>query len=251
MEDLTDEQKTNLINFLKKKRKIIEHGELRDPHFTRLDELGFGNGGVVLKVEHKPSGIVMARKVGALFRCSHSDIGTFLLLFCGIDEVTSLRTVDSSCPSAPYTITPPSLPHSSPPPPSLPFFPFSFSLRTIFIIILPFPSPSLPLPPLPSPPLPSPPSPSLPSLPFPPLPLSLPPLPSPSLLQMIMLDIKPAVRNQIMRELKVLHECNSPYIVGFFGSFCANNEISICMQHMVSPHPLPLPPLCDAPPSFL
>lgn len=55
-----------------------------------------------------------------------------------------------------------------------------------------------------------------------------------SLLQMIMLDIKPAVRNQIMRELKVLHECNSPYIVGFYGSFCANNEISICMQHMVS-----------------
>ena len=50
---------------------------------------------------------------------------------------------------------------------------------------------------------------------------------------MIMLDIKPAVRNQIMRELKVLHECNSPYIVGFFGSFCVNNEISICMQHMV------------------
>ena len=50
---------------------------------------------------------------------------------------------------------------------------------------------------------------------------------------MIMLDIKPAVRNQIMRELKVLHECNSPYIVGFYGSFCANNEISICMQNMV------------------
>ena len=56
---------------------------------------------------------------------------------------------------------------------------------------------------------------------------------SPSAPQMIMLDIKPAVRNQIMRELKVLHECNSPYIVGFFGSFCINNEISICMQHMV------------------
>ena len=53
-------------------------------------------------------------------------------------------------------------------------------------------------------------------------------------LQMIMLDIKPAVRNQIMRELKVLHECNSPHIVGFFGNFCVNNEISICMQHMVS-----------------
>lgn len=54
--------------------------------------------------------------------------------------------------------------------------------------------------------------------------------------QMIMLDIKPAVRNQIMRELKVLHECNSPFIVGFYGNFCLNSEISICMQHMVSVH---------------
>ena len=51
---------------------------------------------------------------------------------------------------------------------------------------------------------------------------------------MIMLDIKPSVRNQIMRELKVLHECNAPYIVGFFGSFNINNEISILMQHMAS-----------------
>ena len=49
-----------------------------------------------------------------------------------------------------------------------------------------------------------------------------------------MLDIKPAVRSQIMRELKVLHECNCPYIVGFYGNFCLNNEISICMQNMVS-----------------
>ncbi len=54
-----------------------------------------------------------------------------------------------------------------------------------------------------------------------------------SSLQIIMLDIKPAIRNQIMRELQVLHDCNSPYIVGFFGNFCINNEISICMQHMV------------------
>ena len=68
-----------------------------------------------------------------------------------------------------------------------------------------------------------------PSLPPSPLSLSLSHLP-----QMIMLDIKPAVRNQIMRELKVLHECNSPHIVGFFGNFCVNNEISICMQHMAS-----------------
>ena len=36
-----------------------------------------------------------------------------------------------------------------------------------------------------------------------------------------------------MRELKVLHECNSPYIVGFFGSFLSNStEINICMEFM-------------------
>ena len=37
--------------------------------------------------------------------------------------------------------------------------------------------------------------------------------------KLIHLEVKPAVRNQIIRELKVLHECNSPYIVGFYGAF--------------------------------
>ena len=53
-------------------------------------------------------------------------------------------------------------------------------------------------------------------------------------LQLIHLEIKPAVRNQIIRELKVLHECNSPYIVGFYGAFYSDGEISICMEYMVS-----------------
>lgn len=34
----------------------------------------------------------------------------------------------------------------------------------------------------------------------------------------------------------MLHECNSPYIVGFYGAFYSDGEISICMEHMVSPH---------------
>ncbi|KAK2174983.1 hypothetical protein NP493_762g00028 [Ridgeia piscesae] len=49
---------------------------------------------------------------------------------------------------------------------------------------------------------------------------------------LIHLEIKPAVRNQIIRELKVLHECNSPYIVGFYGAFYSDGEISICMEYM-------------------
>lgn len=51
--------------------------------------------------------------------------------------------------------------------------------------------------------------------------------------QLIHLEIKPAIRNQIIRELQVLHECNSPYIVGFYGAFYSDGEISICMEHMV------------------
>ncbi|EDV26512.1 uncharacterized protein TRIADDRAFT_54589 [Trichoplax adhaerens] len=50
--------------------------------------------------------------------------------------------------------------------------------------------------------------------------------------KLIHLEIKAAVRNQIIRELKILHECNSPYIVGFYGAFYSDGEISICMEHM-------------------
>lgn len=32
----------------------------------------------------------------------------------------------------------------------------------------------------------------------------------------------------------VLHECNSPYIVGFYGALYSEGEISICMEYMVS-----------------
>ncbi|XP_062603159.1 dual specificity mitogen-activated protein kinase kinase 1-like isoform X1 [Saccostrea cucullata] len=50
--------------------------------------------------------------------------------------------------------------------------------------------------------------------------------------KLIHLEIKPAVRKQIIRELKVLHECNSPFIVGFYGAFYSEGEISICMEYM-------------------
>ncbi|KAK6468313.1 dual specificity mitogen-activated protein kinase kinase 2 [Huso huso] len=106
--DLDEQQKKRLEAFLTQKAKV---GELKDDDFHRICELGAGNGGVVTKVRHKPSGLVMARKL-------------------------------------------------------------------------------------------------------------------------IHLEIKPAIRNQIIRELQVLHECNSPYIVGFYGAFYSDGEISICMEHM-------------------
>ena len=55
------DQKSRLEEFLRDKHKI--QGELRDEDLIRIQELGAGNGGVVLKVSHKPTGLVMARKV--------------------------------------------------------------------------------------------------------------------------------------------------------------------------------------------
>ncbi|XP_065672583.1 dual specificity mitogen-activated protein kinase kinase 1 isoform X2 [Hydra vulgaris] len=109
LENLSEDQKSRLEEFLRDKQKI--KSELKDEDFERIQEIGAGNGGVVLKVNHKPTGLIMARKL-------------------------------------------------------------------------------------------------------------------------IRLEIKPAIRNQIMRELKVLHECNSPYIVGFYGAFYNDGEISLCMEYM-------------------
>jgi len=50
--------------------------------------------------------------------------------------------------------------------------------------------------------------------------------------KLIHLEVKPAIQTQIMRELKVLHDCSSPYIVGFYGVFCSDGEINICMENM-------------------
>ncbi|TKR81881.1 hypothetical protein L596_015682 [Steinernema carpocapsae] len=52
--------------------------------------------------------------------------------------------------------------------------------------------------------------------------------------KLVHVEVKAAVRNQIMKELDVLHRCNSPYIVGFYGAFLDQNQndISICMEYM-------------------
>ncbi|VDD96050.1 unnamed protein product [Enterobius vermicularis] len=50
--------------------------------------------------------------------------------------------------------------------------------------------------------------------------------------KLVHLEVKPSVRNQILKELDVLNRCNSPYIVGFYGAFTDNNDISICMEYM-------------------
>ncbi|XP_068226714.1 dual specificity mitogen-activated protein kinase kinase 1 isoform X2 [Palaemon carinicauda] len=123
--DMDDTQRRRLEIFLVQKQKI---GELNADDFEKLGELGAGNGGVVNKERHKPSGLSMARKV-------RSFVSSVAL------EMSFMR-------------------------------------------------------------------------------------------ELIHLEVKPAVRNQIIRELKVLHECNSPFIVGFYGAFYSEGEISICMEYM-------------------
>ena len=49
---------------------------------------------------------------------------------------------------------------------------------------------------------------------------------------MIHLEVKPAIKKQIITELRILHDCNSPYIVGFYGAFHSDGEISICLEYM-------------------
>ena len=68
---ITGEQKTNMESFLSEKRSIVAKGEMKEQHFLRMEELGFGNGGVVLKVQHKPTGIIMARKVRVQGTCDY------------------------------------------------------------------------------------------------------------------------------------------------------------------------------------
>jgi len=50
--------------------------------------------------------------------------------------------------------------------------------------------------------------------------------------KMIMMDVKPAIRKLIVTELKILHECNSPYIVGYFGCYHRDGEVNIFMEYM-------------------
>ena len=48
----------------------------------------------------------------------------------------------------------------------------------------------------------------------------------------IKVETQPQVKKQILRELKILHECNSPYIVSFYGAFMNDGDICMCMEYM-------------------
>lgn len=50
--------------------------------------------------------------------------------------------------------------------------------------------------------------------------------------KVIRVEVNAADRNRIMQELEVLKECNSPYIVGYFGACHRNGEINLFMEYM-------------------
>ncbi|KAI8803822.1 kinase-like domain-containing protein [Cladochytrium replicatum] len=50
--------------------------------------------------------------------------------------------------------------------------------------------------------------------------------------KVIHVEAKQSVRKQILRELQIMHKCNSPYIVSFYGAFLNEGDISICMEFM-------------------
>lgn len=104
-------------------------GPLKNQDFRNIQELGLGNGGSVVKVEHLPSGLIMAKKVRSIHYLSPGTI-------------------------------------------------------------------------------------------------SRPPL------QIVLIDAKPTVRKQILRELHIMHDCNSPYIVTSFGAYLTEPNICICMEYM-------------------
>lgn len=48
----------------------------------------------------------------------------------------------------------------------------------------------------------------------------------------MLIDAKPSVRKQILRELQIMHDCHSKYIISFWGAFLADPNICICMECM-------------------
>ncbi|KAB8576213.1 hypothetical protein FH972_025741 [Carpinus fangiana] len=51
--------------------------------------------------------------------------------------------------------------------------------------------------------------------------------------KIIHVEAKKEIRKRIVRELGIMHECNSPYIVSFYGAFMSNTgDVIMCMEYM-------------------
>ncbi|KAI5961370.1 STE7 [Candida pseudojiufengensis] len=64
--------------------------------------------------------------------------------------------------------------------------------------------------------------------------------------KIIHIDSKSIIQTQIIRELRILHECNSPYIIEFYGAFLNNNNtIVLCMEYCNCGSLDKILPLCE------
>ncbi|GJJ15598.1 hypothetical protein Clacol_009876 [Clathrus columnatus] len=50
--------------------------------------------------------------------------------------------------------------------------------------------------------------------------------------KIVLIDAKPSVRKQILRELQIMHDCHSAHIISFYGAFVVDPNICICMEFM-------------------
>lgn len=51
--------------------------------------------------------------------------------------------------------------------------------------------------------------------------------------KIIHVEAKKEIRKRIIKELQIMHECNSPYIVSFYGAFMnESGDVTMCMEYM-------------------
>lgn len=51
--------------------------------------------------------------------------------------------------------------------------------------------------------------------------------------KIIHVEAKKEVRKRIVRELQIMHECNCPNIVSFYGAFMnESGDVTMCMEYM-------------------
>ena len=57
--------------------------------------------------------------------------------------------------------------------------------------------------------------------------------PTDETMQIIHVEARNEVRKRIVRELSIMHECNSPYIISFYGAFINNvGDVVMCIEYM-------------------
>lgn len=65
-------------------------------------------------------------------------------------------------------------------------------------------------------------------------------------MQVIHIATSSAVRKQILRELQILFDCHSIYIVSFYGAYLIDPIINICMEFMDKGSVCPPSPLAQS-----